>query len=72
MGFKLEVPSARRLFPIHSQSLFFPTVPRLKSVQLPPIDQIHTQTKPYLSTLVEAASGEQLETKKHEAGSWIN
>lgn len=47
-------------------------MPVLKSTQLPPIDQIHTQTKSYLSTLVEAASGEQLEIKKGEAGSWIN
>lgn len=49
--------------------MFLPAVPRLKSAQLPPIDQIHTQIKSYLSTMVEAASGDQLEIKKGEAGS---
>lgn len=52
--------------------MFFPPGPGLKSPQSPLIDQVHTHIESYLPTLVEVASGEQLEIKEGEAGSWVN
>lgn len=53
--------------PIHSQPLCSFPVPGLKSSQSPVTDQVHISTESYLPTPVEAASGEQLETKGGES-----